>query len=479
MRRHRTHKFRRFAVLAGVACLSLAAGVPADVAQAKPNIVLVVADDLGWNDVGYHGSEIETPNIDKLATQGVQLDRFYAFPLCSPTRAALLTGRSPIPMGIYGPLTPTGKLGLPLDEHLMPESFRAAGYQTFMTGKWHLGNAHVNYFPHNRGFDHFYGHSGPEVGYYTHLIEGGYDWQRNGKTVREEGYTTELIGKEAARLLRDRDRSKPVFLYVPFNAPHVPLEAPEKLIEKYAQVADERRRIYAAMVDAMDQEIGRILETLDKEGIRDSTIVFFLSDNGGSLRNGASNTPLRQGKGSVYEGGIRAPAVIHWPGVIEGGGISEQVITALDVFPTMAAAAEVTVGGDKPLDGKNLWPALRAGRTTDREPFILGANGSYTVLRGEWKLVRHAEPGDNPSELYNLSADPNEKRDLAAEHPEIVKELTARVDRLPKSESIGGRPPGRGRGRAGGPPGGRRNRPNNPTAPPERREPYAEAAARN
>ncbi|MCP5115213.1 MAG: sulfatase-like hydrolase/transferase, partial [bacterium] len=202
-----------------VAACILAVLLPAALAAADhPHVVLIVADDLGWNDVGYHGSEIRTPNIDKLAKSGVMLERFYAYPLCSPTRTALMTGRHSIELGVNGPFAPTAKEGLPLDERLLPQAFSDAGYQTFMTGKWHLGLAHVKYFPQSRGFDHFYGHLGAAVDFYEHVLRGGLDWQRNGKSVREEGYTTDLITAEAVRLLRERDKNKPVLLYITYNA---------------------------------------------------------------------------------------------------------------------------------------------------------------------------------------------------------------------------------------------------------------------
>ena len=200
---------------------------------ASPNLVIFLADDLGWNDVGYHGSEIQTPRIDALVREGVELDRFYAYPICSPTRVALMTGRSPISIGIGRPV-PGFVKGLPTDEHLMPQSFRAAGYQTFLTGKWHLGADHVMYWPQNRGFDHFYGHLMGTLHYTTHVLGGRLDWQRNGKTVREEGYTTRLIADEAVRLIENRDPKRPVFLYVAFNAPHSPLVAPEETTAKYS-----------------------------------------------------------------------------------------------------------------------------------------------------------------------------------------------------------------------------------------------------
>ncbi|MEE3199389.1 MAG: sulfatase-like hydrolase/transferase, partial [Planctomycetota bacterium] len=252
-----------------------------------PNLVLFVADDLGWNDVGYHDSVIKTPHIDSLAKQGVELNRFYVYPFCSPTRTALLTGRSPLSLGITRPIG--GDAVLPMDEHLLPQTLKSAGYQTLMSGKWHLGSRDETALPHKRGFDSFYGHAGGFIDYYSHQRGGGSrrrpggtqgetpppDWQRNGKTLVEEGYSTQLIGKEAIRLLRERDKKKPTFLYVTFNAPHTPLQAPQEFIDRYKDVENEDRRVFAAMVDAMDEEIGKILKVIDEEKMRDNTIVLF------------------------------------------------------------------------------------------------------------------------------------------------------------------------------------------------------------
>jgi arylsulfatase A-like enzyme len=340
----------------------------------RPNLLLMMADDLGWGDVGYHGSEIRTPHIDAIAKRGASLTHFYAYPWCSPTRAALLTGRSALTLGVHGPFGPNDKTGLGLDEHLMPESFKAEGYQTWITGKWHLGLARKAFFPHNRGFDHFYGHAGAAVSYNSHLGAGAYDWQRNGKTVREDGYTTELIGNDMAGLIRNRDRSRPFFAYVPFNAPHTPLEAPAESIAKYAHIENENRRTYAAMVDVVDQQVGRLVSILDEEKIAGETIVMLCSDNGGSI--GASNGTLRLGKTTVFEGGIRVPAAIHYPGVIEGGKTIGQMVTMHDLFPTLAAACGVKPRNRKPFYGSNLWARMQwvsssspTARTTSGSPF--------------------------------------------------------------------------------------------------------------
>ena len=395
-------------------------------AAKRPNIVIFLADDLGFGDTGFTGGEIQTPNIDALVKQGVRFDRFYAFPVCSPTRSGLMTGRSPMRLGvIWTVIRPWEKYGLPAEEHLMPQSFKAAGYQTAMTGKWHLGHSHVKFLPNSRGFDHAYGHVNGNIDYYTHMRDGGLDWHRNGKSIVEEGYSTDLLASEAIRVIKARDKSKPLFLYMPFNAPHAPLQAPQEAIDKYSRIEDKRRRTFAAMVDRMDSSIGRVMVALDEEGITKDTVILFFSDNGGPIAQGANNGKLRGAKGSAFEGGLRVPAVIRYDGQLKAGTVSKQVAYVVDVFPTLAAAAGVTPQNKFPLDGKNLWPALMAGKADPREDLFFAVEGSLAVHHREWKLVRHH--GTNM--LFQIDRDPEEKNDLAAQHPDLVIDLSARIDK--------------------------------------------------
>ncbi|HUQ91621.1 MAG TPA: arylsulfatase [Bryobacteraceae bacterium] len=402
----------------------------------RPNVVILLADDLGWADVGFHASEIRTPNIDKLAREGVQLDRFYSFPVCSPTRSALMTGRSPMRLGvIYGVIRPYSDYGVPADEHFMPESFRAAGYETAYTGKWHLGHGSAKYLPNRRGFDHAYGHMNGAIDYFTHIRDGGLDWNRDGKSVREEGYSTELLANEAIRLIQRRNKSKPLFLYMPFNAPHAPLQAPAKYLDKYAQIKDTRRRSFCAMVDALDENIGRVLTALDEQGMTNNTLVLFFSDNGGPVNQGARNTPLRGAKASTWEGGTRVPAIMRWPNHLKPGTKSSQVMQAIDVFPTLAAAVGVKPGNRLPLDGRNLWANIQAGKAEPREDLLFAVeNGNRMFLaihHGDWKLVREvpSSGGQPENYLFRIAEDPTESKDLAAANPEIVKDLVARLQK--------------------------------------------------
>ncbi len=314
-------------------------GVQPVAANQRPNIVIMLADDLGWSDVGFHGGEIDTPSLDRLAAEGVELSRFYTTPICSPTRAALMTGRDPMRLGVaYAVIMPWMNIGIHPREHFMPQTFQAAGYQTAMVGKWHLGHALQAYHPNERGFDHFYGHLHTEVGYFPPFAnQGGKDFQQNGRSIERDGYETFILAEEVSRFIRERDRERPFFLYMPFIALHTPLDAPEDLQRKYAGLEDTRqparskntdesrqinrlmmipsaRPMYAAVVDAMDQAIGQVLNTLDEEGLAEDTIVLFFSDNGGAAyaTGGADNVPLRGGKGETWEVVAEMASAVHY-----------------------------------------------------------------------------------------------------------------------------------------------------------------------
>jgi arylsulfatase B len=432
---------------------SLAAATAPAVAQRqsqRPNVLIFLADDLGWNDVGYHGSEIQTPSIDRLAAEGTQLDRFYSFPLCSPTRSALMTGRYPLRLGLgYTVVRPWARFGLPLAERTIADYFQEAGYETAMTGKWHLGHYSRKYLPAARGFGHSYGQVNGAIDYYTHERDGGLDWHRDGKTLKEDGYTTDLIASEAERLIRGRDRSKPMFLYVPFNAPHGPLQAPKELLAKYAHIEDQRRRTFAAMVDRMDTAIGGILAALDKEGMRENTVVLFFSDNGGPIGSGARNTPLRGAKGSTWEGGTRVPAVIRFPGKVPAKKTLPQVMTVMDVLPTLAEAAGLKPRYSNALDGKSVWSGIRSATAAAREDIFFSIESErglhFAVHRAnggeQWKLVR--EIGTKSSSiktfLFRIDRDATESHDLASQHPALVDELVTKLEawrKLAPAESL-------------------------------------------
>lgn len=440
-------------------CLVTAAeSVPAQ----RPNIITVVADDLGWHDVGFHGSSIKTPNLDKLAAGGVRLERFYVNPVCSLTRASFLTGQFAPRTGV------NNRSGLPLDYRIFPEDFRAAGYQTWMCGKWHLGGSEDNtlvgrhYHPDSRGFDHFYGFLAGAVDYFAHVnpASGQPDWWRNGQPVVEKGYSTDLFADEAIGLIKKRDPDKPFLLHLAFNAAHGPLQPPEGSSGRGGGA-------YAAVVAQMDSAIGRVLQTLDEENVADSTIVLFFCDNGAQDGRGGSNGSLRGAKGGSYEGGIRSAAVLRYPDAIRAGGAFSGWMWAGDLWPTLAAAAGITPQPAKPFDGVNMWPALvAADGTAKRTSFAVGSK-SMAWFEPPWKLI--VSP-DQPAELYNLDDDPGESRNMAAGNAERVARMAADLNaNLGSWRAKGGG--GKG-GRGPGGPGGRKKKqgltnPSDPIATPQ------------
>lgn len=426
--------------------LALAAGMLVASAQAAapvtraPNIVIILADDLGHADVGYAGSDIKTPNIDKLVATGVRLDNFYSCPVCSPTRAGLLTGRWPIRYGIMRTVIPPwSDYGLPAEERTIAQALGEAGYERRgIFGKWHLGHSRRAYLPPQRGFTHFYGHYNGALDYFTHEREGETDWHRNNEPVKEEGYTTDLLAREAVRFIDGSPTARPFFVYLPFNAPHAPFQAKPEDLAKYPQ-RQGNKKIYAAMVDSMDQAIGRVLAAIEKRPDADNTFVLFFSDNGGQLP-AASNQPLRNGKLSVYEGGIRVAAAVRWPvGGLSGGRVAKERMGYIDVFPTALRLAGAKPKKDAlPLDGRDVLEAMRGKETLPERPwysyFAPGDEESAAVILGNWKLVLTggavlaAQPDPaSKVELFDLAKDPNEKNNLAAQQPERVAQLRKQV----------------------------------------------------
>jgi len=318
-------RFHQAAIL--VAALTLSAVVQeagARAAETKPNILYIVADDLGWKDVGFHGSDIKTPTLDALAAKGAKLEQFYALPMCTPTRAALITGRYPLRYGLQTAVIPQGHTyGLATDEWLLPQALKEAGYETAIVGKWHLGHADKKFWPRQRGFDYQYGPLIGEIDYFTHKVDGKVDWYRNNEVVEEEGYSTTLLGDDAVKLIKEHDPATPLFLYLAFNAVHTPYQAPPKYLDQYKNIQDPSRQAYAASATAMDEQIGRVVAALDQKDMLDNTLIIFQSDNGGTrdpLFAGAitdmskvvlppDNGPYRGGKGTLYEGGTRVVAL--------------------------------------------------------------------------------------------------------------------------------------------------------------------------
>ena len=423
------------AVVLALTCAAAAFAQPAP----RPNIVYVVADDQGWKDVGFHGSDIATPSLDRLAAGGARLEAFYAQPMCTPSRAALMTGRYPHRYGLQTLVIPSnGRYGLATDEKLLPQLLAEAGYRTAIVGKWHLGHADRKYWPLQRGFDFQYGPLLGEIDYFTHDAHGVRDWYRQEKPLKQAGYATELIGNEAVRWLSRQDAKQPFFLYLAFTAPHAPYQAPQRLLDRYAAIADPARRAYAAMITSMDEQVGRVVAALDAKGLRDRTLIVFQSDNGGprdarftgeidmsKSTIPADNGPWRDGKGSLYEGGVRVVALANWPGHIPAGTVVEAPLHVVDMLPTLATLAGARVAATKPLDGVDQWAAIADGRPSARSEVVIDVEPFRAALRdGDFKLVWQATLPSRV-ELYDLKADPGEKHDLAAAQPERVARMQA------------------------------------------------------
>ena len=435
-----------------VAAFQLGAVVVAQAADPRPNIVVILADDLGNADVGYRGSDIKTPNIDKLASEGVRLKLFYGMPVCTPARAELMTGRYAMRYGLQTlVIFPSHTYGLPTDERTLPQALKEAGYQTAMVGKWHLGHADKKYWPQNRGFDHFYGNLVGEVDYFTKERGGLLDWQRDGKFFKEDGYYTTLIGNEAVNIIENHDTSKPLFLYVASLAPHAPYQAPKEAVDAYkGTIGDEKRRTYAAMITELDTQVGRIVAALKQKNMLDNTLIIFSSDNGGATsalfatgarspeereesggvelgaKPPASNGDLRGGKGSLHEGGVRVPTIFYWPAKLKPR-VVEEPLHMVDVMPTVLALAGAAGSPDHPFDGKDIWPSVAEARPSPHEDILINVEAFRGAIRkGNWKLVKIALlPGK--TELFDLSKDPGEKNNVADQFPEIVRDLEDRL----------------------------------------------------
>jgi arylsulfatase A-like enzyme len=415
--------------------LSVSTAMAADV---RPNIVVILADDLGREDCGFMGGKaIKSPNIDKLAAAGSKLDAFYVQPVCSPTRAALMTGRYPMRHGLQvGVVRPWAQYGLPLNEQTLPQGLKDAGYATAICGKWHLGHFEPKYLPTQRGFDLQYGHYNGQIDYYTHMRDGGFDWHRNDTACKDEGYSTHLVAKEAVKFVNENAGKKPFFLYVPFNAVHAPHQAPESYMQPYGDLKGERKK-YAGMLAAMDEAIGRIADAVDKAGVRKNTLFIFSSDNGGPQPGVVTdNGKYRAGKGTLYEGGTRVAAFATWDGKIPAGGTVTEPLHMVDWYPTLLKLAGAKLEQKLPLDGLDAWPTIAEGKPTPHASILLNTTPTGGAVRvGDWKLVLKNgtdDPDGAPAkaekesvELFNLKDDPYEKANLAEKNPEKVKELRA------------------------------------------------------
>ncbi len=432
---------RRFLEIA--AC----AAAPAQAQRRRPNVVLIVSDDQGYGDIGCYGTEPDprTPHLDALAASGARFTDFYCpAPMCSPTRASLLTGRHPYRCGVpYVVDSAPGVVGLAGSETTLAEMLQAAGYRTGLIGKWHLGAAPES-LPNAQGFDEFFGFRSGCIDYYSHRFYWGlgagrpsfHDLYRNEEEIDESGeYATHLITREAVRFIREQQED-PFFLMASYNAPHYPMHAPAKYLGRFAHAADPERRLHLAMAAAMDDGVGEIVAALDERGLRRDTLVFFQSDNGATIEDragrGGRNTPFRGFKFSLFEGGIRVPAIASWPGVIQAGKVRTAMCSSTDLAPTIAKLCGAKTPSDRILDGRDIWPSIVDGARSPHGSLFWMRYDQKAVRRGDWKLVENGIlalgdenrlEGEDRVFLANLAADPGETTNLAGREPEVLREL--------------------------------------------------------
>ena len=406
----------------------------------RPNVIVILADDLGFADVGFNGcKDIPTPHIDSLAAHGVRcVNGYVSHPFCSPTRAGLLTGRYQHRFGHENNpawLPDDPDIGLPLDQITLPQILQKAGYVTGAIGKWHLG-AEPRFHPNARGFTEYFGFLGGGH-IYIPGMKGGVEYTvpvlRNREPVDEKEYMTDALSREAAAFVakhgkaqRASESAEPFFLYLAYNAVHTPLQATEKYLARFPNITDERRRTYAAMTSAMDDGIGQVLAAVRDAGIEKDTMIWFFSDNGGPPPAVAptDNTPLRGFKGQVYEGGIHVPFVVQWRGHIPEGTTFAEPVISLDVFATTAALAGAQTPPDRKMDSVNILPHLRGEAKTPPHDWLhwrTGGGTTWASREGNYKLVK---PATGELELFDVKADISEKHNLAAEKPELVEKLT-------------------------------------------------------
>ncbi len=416
--------FVKTTAIGGLGAVSAMAFTNAVRAAKKPNIIWIMPDDLGYGDLGCYGcKDIPTPHIDGIARNGVKFESFYAAaPTCTPSRASILSGRYPEAIGMTKVLM--GKGGMSSKVVTIAEVLRRSGYATGLVGKWHLGYAGAS-LPNSQGFDEFYGHRGGKIDYFKHTDSaqkvpsdpmGKHDFYDNNREIFPKGYSTDLFTRRALKFVTDH-KKHPFFLFLAYNAPHYArrnvLQAPDKYVRRFASGRKpSNRQLYAAMVSCMDDGIGELLACLKKSGLDRDTIVMFISDNGADPKHGGSNNPLSGGKWKRSEGGIRVPMIAQWPGKLPGGATVRDAVHMIDLFPTMLAVAGVGPPRGLKLDGLNVLDVMKRRATLPQRPLFFGKD---VVRKGKWKLMG--------SKLYDLNADPREKRDLAKKHPEVVGEL--------------------------------------------------------
>jgi arylsulfatase A-like enzyme len=410
----------------------------------KPNLIVIMTDDMGWADVGFNGcKDIPTPNIDRIANEGVRFEEGYvSFPVCGPSRAGFLTGRYQDRFGFttnpsIDPKNPTS--GLPLEEETMAQVLRKVNYKSAIIGKWHMGT-HPNFHPLERGFDYFYGFLSGGHNYYPDQltvndlsqVKSKWEWYRtkiieNRTIVKTDDYLTDEFSAAAVNYINKQAEDDQHFmLYLAYNAPHTPLQATEKYLSRFPDIMDKKRKTYAAMVSAVDDGVGYVLEALKEKGLDENTIVVFLSDNGGAHNNASDNGPLRGLKGDLFEGGIRVPFAMRWKGTISEGNSYNKPISSLDIMATIVAQSNVKINPNRPLDGVNLIPfltGLENGAPHDYLFWRKWEQNAMAIRHGNFKLVANKQKQQTTPNLYDLVKDKSERIEIGSEKNKISKEL--------------------------------------------------------
>ncbi|XP_066501697.1 arylsulfatase B isoform X2 [Hoplias malabaricus] len=481
-------------------CLCVQAGSPGS----PPHVIFILSDDLGFNDVGFHGSEIRTPVLDRLSAEGVRLEQYYTQPLCTPSRNQLMTGRYQIHTGMQHQIIwPCQPYCVPLEEKLLPQLMKEAGYSTHMVGKWHLGMYKKECLPTRRGFDSYFGYLTGSEGYFTHerchfisplnVTRCALDLRDGEEVATGYGgvYSTELFTHRAISIIQQHKKEKPLFLYVALQAVHDPLEVPKRYLDPYDFIKDKKRKTYAGMVSAMDEAVGNITRALQDAGLWKNSILVFSTDNGGQTLSGGNNWPLRGRKWSLWEGGVRGVGFVNSPLLERPGTVSRELIHISDWLPTLVGVAGGSTNGTKPLDGFNVWDTISKGKASPRLELLHNIDPLYidvapcpgndidfkqetayllslrhasklrpwshphfnvsihaAIRYGKWKLltgypgcpVWFPRPGVSPGppslspepvkqvQLFDIESDPEERKELSEQQPDVVKMLLQRLE---------------------------------------------------